>query len=322
MSKAKKANNKDIVKKPLSHTLKEMWKFKGVYLIMLPAIVWYILFSYVPMAGLSLAFKNYKVKLGIWGSPFIGFKHFEKLFHDSRFFDSVLRTLKINGGRLILTFPFAIILALLLNELRMGKFKKVLQVTFTFPHFLSWVIIASIVTNVLSYDGLVNSAIELLGGDYVNFIGNSQLFVPLVYITEVWKSAGWSSIIYLAAIAGIDQEQYEAADIDGASRWDKMKSITLPSILPTITIMFILAAGNVMTKGFDQVFNMDNAAVHKVSQTLDMYIYNTTFNTTKTDFGYSTALSLFRSVVNLVFLAVTNWISKKLGGNGLMGGGD
>ena len=309
-------------KKGMKQSFKLMYRFKGIYLLMIPALIWYALFSYVPMAGLSLAFKTYKAKLGIWGSPFVGLKHFERLFQDPKFLDSVLRTLKINGGRLILTFPFAIILAILLNELRMGKFKKILQVIFTFPHFLSWVIIASILTNVLSYDGLVNSFIELCGGEYVNFVGNSKLFVPLVYITEVWKGAGWSSIIYLAAIAGIDQEQYEAADIDGASRWDKIWKITIPSILPTITIMFILAAGNVMTKGFDQIFNMDNAAVHKVSQTLDMYIYNVTFNSVSCDFGYSTALSLFRSVVNLIFLIVANTITKKLGGNGLMGGAD
>lgn len=317
-----KNKSKGASKSHFVHTLKEMNKAKGIYLLMLPAIVWYILFSYVPMAGLSLAFKTYKAKLGIWGSPWVGFKYFERLFQDPKFVDSVLRTLKINGGRLILTFPFAIILALLLNELRVGRFKKVLQVIFTFPHFLSWVIIASIVTNVLSFDGLVNNAIAAFGGDYVNFVGNSKLFVPLVYITEVWKGAGWSSIIYLAAIAGIDQEQYEAADIDGANRWNKVWNITIPSILPTITIMFILAAGNVMTKGFDQIFNLDNAAVHKVSQTLDMYIYNVTFNSKKPDFGYSTALSMFRSVVNLGFLVIANTITKKLGGNGLMGGAD
>ncbi len=319
---AKEKAKKIKVKRSASKTIREIIRFRGVYLIMLPAIIWYVMFSYIPMAGLTLAFKTYKAKLGIWGSPWAGLKHFERLFQDPKFMDAVLRTLKINGGRLILTFPFAIILALLLNELRMGKFKKVLQVTFTFPHFLSWVIIASIITNVLSYRGLVNGAIEMFGGEYVNFIGNSKLFVPLVYITEVWKGAGWSAIIYMAAIAGIDQEQFEAADIDGANRWDKMWKITIPSILPTITIMFILAAGNVMTKGFDQVFNMDNDAVHKVSQTLDMYIYNVTFNAKKTDFGYSTALSLFRSVVNLIFLVVANTITKKLGGNGLMGGGD
>lgn len=305
-----------------NHTMKEIVRYRGIYFIMLPAIIWYILFSYVPMAGLSLAFKTYKAKLGIWGSPLVGLKNFEKLFQDPRFIDSVVRTLKINGGRLIVTFPFAIILAILLNELRMGRFKKILQVTFTFPHFLSWVIIASIITNVLSFDGLVNSALELFGGQYINFIGDQHLFVPLVYITEVWKGAGWSAIIYMAAIAGIDQEQFEAADIDGAGRWAKIWHITIPSILPTIMIMFILAAGNVMTKGFDQVFNMDNDAVHKVSQTLDMYIYNVTFNAKKTDFGYSTALSMFRSVVNLVFLVAANTITKKLGGSGLMGGAE
>ena len=223
---------------------------------------------------------------------------------------------------IVLGVIIPVTLAVMISQLHSKRKSKAYQTMMFFPHFLSWVIIASIITNVLSYDGLVNSAIELMGGEYVNFIGNSKLFVPLVYITEVWKGAGWSSIIYMAAIAGIDQEQFEAADIDGASRWDKMWRITLPSILPTITIMFILAAGNVMTKGFDQVFNMANAAVHKVSQTLDMYIYNVTFNAKKTDFGYSTAISMFRSVVNLGFLVIANTITKKLGGNGLMGGGD
>jgi len=306
----------------INRKLRLIWKYKGIYLTMAPALIWYVLFSYVPMAGLTLAFRTYKAKLGIWGSPWVGMKYFERLFEDPKFLDSVVTTLKINGGRLFLTFPFAIILALLLNELRIGRFKKVLQVTFTFPHFLSWVIIASIVTNVLSYDGLVNSAIEALGGSYVNFVGSEKLFVPLVYFTEIWKGAGWSSIIYMAAIAGIDQEQFEAAEIDGASRWKKITCITLPSIMPTITIMFILAAGNVMTKGFDQVFNLNNDAVNKVSQTLDMYIYNVTFNSRTSDFGYSTALSFFRSAVNLVLLVVTNAIAKKAGGNGLMGGSE
>lgn len=313
-------------RKPMSiccrEKLKLMWRYKGIYLVMAPALIWYILFSYVPMAGLTLAFKSYKAKLGIWGSPGVGFKHFERLFHDVDFWDSVITTLKMNGGRLLITFPFAIILALLLNELRVGGFKKILQIIFTFPHFLSWVIIASIVKNVLGFDGLVNSAIELLGGEYVNFIGNEGLFVPLVYFTEIWKGAGWSSIIFLAAIAGIDQEQYEAAEIDGASRWNKVVHITIPSIMPTIIIMFILATGNIMTKGFHQVFSMNNDAVRNVSQTLDMYIYRMTFNSRVTDFGYSTALSLFRSVVNLFFLVVANTISKKAGGTGLMGGSD
>lgn len=309
-------------KRGFKKTLKLMARYKGVYLIMLPGLIWYFMFSYVPMAGLTMAFKTYKAKLGIFGSPWAGFTHFERMINDRKFLSSVLTTLKINGGRLLITFWFAIILALLLNEVRLGKSKRFFQVIFTFPNFLSWIVIASIITNVLSYDGIVNTAIEKMGGSYVNFIGNEKLFIPLVYITEIWKSSGWGSIIYMAAIAGIDQEQFEAAEIDGANRWQKMTHITIPSILPTITIMFILAAGNVMTKGFNQVFAMTNDAVKNVSETLDMHIYNVTFNARTTNFGYSTALSLFRSVINLLFLWVTNTISKKMGGNGLMGGND
>lgn len=309
-------------KRGVKKTLKLMARYKGVYLIMLPGLIWYFMFSYVPMAGLAMAFKTYKAKLGIFGSPWAGLTHFERMINDRKFISSVVTTLKINGGRLLITFWFAIILALLLNEVRLGKSKRFFQVIFTFPNFLSWIVIASIITNVFSFDGIVNTAIEKMGGSYVNFIGNEKLFVPLVYITEIWKSSGWGSIIYMAAIAGIDQEQFEAAEIDGANRWQKMLHITIPSILPTITIMFILAAGNVMTKGFNQVFAMTNDAVKNVSETLDMHIYNVTFNARTTNFGYSTALSLFRSIVNLVFLWVTNTISKKLGGNGLMGGND
>lgn len=295
----------------------QLWKYRHIYMIMLPAIIWYIFFSYVPMAGLSLAFKNYKANLGIWGSPFVGLKNFNRVFQDTRFFDSLLITLKINVGRLFVTFPFAILLALLLNEIRLKKSKKFLQAVFIFPHFLSWVVIASIVTNVLAYDGMVNSVVGLFGGSYVKFLGNSGFFTPLVYLTEIWKGAGWNSIIYMAAIAGIDMEQYEAASIDGAGRLQQMLHITLPSIVPTIVVMFVLASGNLMTKGFDQVFNLSNAAVRDVSQTLDMYIYNVTFESVP-NFGYSTALSLFRSVVNLLLLLIANKFSKKVSGTGLM----
>ena len=284
---------------------------------MLPALIWYIYFSYIPMAGLSLAFKTYKANLGIWGSPFTAMKNFNRVFQDPRFFEALFITLKINVGRLFLTFPFAIFLALIMNEIRLKKSKKFLQAVFIFPHFLSWVVIASIVTNVLAYDGMVNSFFGLFGGEYVKYLGNSGFFTPLIFLTEIWKSAGWSSIIYMAAIAGIDTEQYEAANIDGAGRLQQMLHITLPSITPTIVIMFILASGNLMTKGFDQVFNLSNAAVRDVSQTLDMYIYSVTFEAVP-NFGYSTALSLFRSVVNLCLLLITNRLSKKINGNGLM----
>lgn len=297
----------------------EIWKYRGVYIILLPPILWYILFQYVPMAGLQLAFKDYKVNQGIWGSPWVGFKHFDRLFSNPRFINSVILTLRINIGRLFVTFPFPIILALLLNELRMNRYKRALQTIFTFPNFLSWVVITGITINVLSFDGLINSLIRLFGGQPISFIGNESLFIPLVYATEVWKSAGWGSIIYLAAMAGIDPGLYEASEIDGATRIQKIMYITLPSILPTVTVMFVLATGNIMRKGFEQVFNLSNPAVKNVSEILDVYIYNITFRAVP-NFGYSTALSLFRSIVNLFFLVVANAGAKWITGSGLFGG--
>lgn len=297
---------------------RRIWKNKTIYIVLLPALLWYLIFVYVPMGGLMLAFKDYKANLGILGSPWTGLKHFENLFRDMDFWQSVGRTLKINVIRLLVTFPVPVIIALLFNELRMRKYKKVLQTVFTFPHFLSWIIIASVLRNVLAYDGIVNSIIGLFGGDTVNFLGNKRMFQPMLYLTDIWKEAGWGSIIYLAAISGIDQEQYEAADIDGASRLQKMLRITLPNIMPTVAVMFILAAGGIMGAGFDQIFNMTNAAVRESGEILDMYIYRITFQATP-NFGFSMAVSLFRSIVNMVLLVIADRGSRLFGGNGLFG---
>ncbi len=298
--------------------LKQIWKNKTIYIVLFPALLWYLIFVYVPMGGLTLAFKDYKANLGILGSPWIGLEHFENLFQDVEFWNSVGRTLKINILRLLITFPMPIILALLFNELRLRRYKKVLQTVFTFPHFLSWIVIASVLRNILAYDGIVNAIIHLFGGETFNFLGDKNLFQPMLYITDIWKEAGWGSIIYLAAISGIDQEQYEAADIDGATRLQKMLRITLPNIMPTIVVMFILAAGGIMSAGFDQIFNMTNAAVREAGEILDMYIYRITFQATP-DFGFSMAVSLFRSIVNMVLLLIADRGSRLFGGNGLFG---
>lgn len=298
--------------------LKQIWKNKTIYIVLFPALLWYLIFVYVPMGGLTLAFKDYKANLGILGSPWIGLEHFENLFEDIEFWNSVGRTLKINILRLLITFPMPIILALLFNELRLRRYKKVLQTVFTFPHFLSWIVIASVLRNILAYDGIVNAIIHLFGGETVNFLGDKNLFQPMLYITDIWKEAGWGSVIYLAAISGIDQEQYEAADIDGATRLQKMLRITLPNIMPTIAVMFILAAGGIMSAGFDQIFNMTNAAVREAGEILDMYIYRITFQATP-DFGFSMAVSLFRSIVNMVLLLIADRGSRLFGGNGLFG---
>lgn len=299
---------------------KEIWKNRAIYILLIPGLLWLFVFAYMPMGGLSLAFKTFHAKDGIWNSPWAGFKNFEYLFRDPAFFNAVWRTLLINIGKLIVTFPVPVLLALMFNELRMKKYGRVLQTIFTFPNFLSWIITSGIVINVLSSTGLVNSILEVFGIEAVNFLGSKKFFIPMLYLSEIWKTSGWSAIIYIAAIAGIDQEQYEAAQIDGASRMQMVRRITLPCIMPTIMVMFILAAGNLMTAGFDQIFNLSNAATKDVAEVLDIYIYRVTFQSS-TDFSFSTAVSLFRSVVNMTLLLLADWGSKRLGGSGLFGTG-
>ena len=297
---------------------RRIWKNRAIYGLMLPGLAWLVIFAYGPMSGLLLAFKTYSAKGGIWGSPWCGLENFRYVFRDAAFFRSVFTTLKINIGRLLIQFPAPILLALLLNECVLKRYKKLAQTIFTFPHFLSWVIVASLVTNTLSMDGLINNLLAALGLEKVNFLGNSRLFVPILYITENWKSAGWSAIIYLAALSGIDMDQYEAAKLDGADRWQTMLHVTLPNLKPTIIVMLVLSIGNLMTGGFDQIFNLSNPAVEEVSEILDMYIYRVTFGSVP-DFGFSMAISLFRSLVNCMFLIVADRGSKKLGGSGLFG---
>ena len=283
------------------HLGRSIWKNRACYSLMLPGIIWFILFAYGPMSGLLLAFKTYSARGGIWGSPWCGFENFAYVFKDAAFFRSVWTTLTINVGRLLFQFPVPIILALLINECKWKRFNKIAQTIFTFPYFLSWVIVASIVTNVLSLDGMVNSLLAMLNLDKTNFLGNSTLFIPLLYLTESWKSAGWSAIIYLAALSGIDVDQYEAAELDGANRWQTLIRVTLPNLKPTILVMLVLSLGNLMTGGFDQIFNLSNPAVEDICEILDMYIYRITFGSVP-DFGFSMAISLFRSVVNCIFL--------------------
>lgn len=295
-----------------------IWRNRAVYLLLLPGILWYLVFSYVPMAGLSLAFKSYNAKLGIWASPWVGLRNYEYVFRDSAFWSSIIKTLQINLGRLLFCFPAPILISLMLNELRMKRYAKIMQSIFTFPHFLSWIIVSSVLTNVLSFDGLVNGVITSLGGETVNFLGSEQLFQPMLYITDIWKTSGYSAIIYLAAISGIDIDQYEAAEIDGSTRLQRIWHITLPNIMPTIIIMFILTTGNLMSAGFDQVFNISNSATRNVSEILDMYIYRITFQSA-TDFSFSTAVSLFRSLINMILLVIADRGSRLMGGNGLFG---
>lgn len=297
-------------------TLREIVRSRYTYLFLLPGLLFYFTFMYVPMSGVILAFKKYNARLGIWGSPFVGLLNYEFVFRDASFFNALKNTVVISFCRILFQFPAPIIIALLFNELRMPRYKKVLQTIYTFPNFLSWVMISGILVNFLGDTGALNAIISTLGGDKQGFLSNSSLFRSLLYITDIWKSAGWSAIIYMAAISSIDVEQYEAARIDGANRLQMIAHITLPCIKSTITVMLLLQVGNIMNAGFDQIFNISNPAVRSATDILDTYLYRVTFEGS-TDFGFSAAIGLFKSVVNFAMLVTFDRISKLFGDRGL-----
>jgi len=269
------------------------------------------------MYGILLAFKDYNVRLGIMGSPWVGFKHFKEMFSDSYFRYVLFNTIKISFGRILFTFPFPVIIALCFNELRQRHLKKTLQTIYTFPHFLSWVVVAGVVINFLDYVGPVNALLSALGLERRVFLGDNKLIVPILYATDIWKEAGWNSIIYLAAITGISKDLYEAADLDGASKLSKIWHITLPCIRSTILVMLTLKVGQILNGGFDQVFNLSNTVVQKTLDILDTYIYRITFQQAA-DFSYSTAVGLFKSVVGFLMVMSVNKITQKMEGTGIL----
>lgn len=297
--------------------IQEIIRNKYLYILMLPAILYLILIDYRAMYGITLAFKDYNAKLGIMGSPWVGFKHFTEMFNDSYFRYVLLNTISISFGKIIFTFPFGVIIALLFNELKGKHLKKTLQTIYTFPHFLSWVIVSGVILNFLDYTGPLNYIINLFGGERQVFMGNKGLIVPILYITEIWKESGWNSIIYLAAITGINAELYEAADLDGASRFQKIWHVTLPCIRGTILVMLTMRVGQVLNAGFDQIFNMSNTVVQQTIDILDTYIYRITFQQAA-DFSYSTAVGVFKSFVGFLMVISVNKITRKLEGTGIL----
>lgn len=295
-----------------------VWKSKYLYLMLLPLFVWLAVFSYGPMYGVILAFEDFSARKGILGSDWVGLQNFRRIFSTPMAVQSIITTLKVSFGRLIWEFPMGIILAILLTEMPGKRVKKVYQTIFTFPHFLSWVVVANIVQFFLGNAGVINGVLESLEIPAVGFLSSEQLFHPMLYITNIWKEAGWSAIIFMAAIAGIDQTLYEAAEIDGASRIRRIWHITLPGIKSTIAIMLILAVGGVMNAGFDQIFNMNNAMVENSARILDIYVYDLTFKSIP-DYGFSTAVGLLKSVVNLILLVAANYIVGKINGESMFG---
>ncbi|MDG0813563.1 ABC transporter permease [Cohnella rhizosphaerae] len=296
--------------------MRDIRKNKYIYLILLPGLLYYGIFCYAPMYGIQLAFKDFRAIEGIWGSPFVGLKHYAYIFKDQEFWQAFRNTIEISFSRLLFQFPVPIVLALLLNELREGRYKKWLQTLFTFPNFLSWVIVSGMIVNVFGTEGAVNHLLTLFGGNEQMFLANQELFRPLLYLSDIWKSSGWVAIIYLATIASISPDLYEASYMDGANRFQRMLYITWPGIRSAVVLMLLLSVGNTMNAGFDQIFNMYNPAVLPVSDILDTYIYRVTFQTSG-DFGFSTAVGLFKSLINFALLVLFDRLAKAVGERGI-----
>lgn len=285
--------------------------------MILPAIIWYILFCYLPMGGAILAFKEYRYDMGILGSPWCGLENFKMMFNDRAFLQALKNTLIFSAGKLLFHFPIPIITAILLNEIKNQKIKKFFQTVFTFPHFISWVVLASIFMNLFSSSGVINQILLSLGFEQFSPLISSTLFRPFIWISNIWKEFGWDTIIYMAALTGISPTLYEAAEIDGANRFQKIVHITLPGIRSIICIMLILQVGNIMGgASFNQIFNLYSPAVYSVGDIIDTFVQRYTFEM-GANFGYTTAVGLFKSVIGIIMLTITNKIVTKSGEQGL-----
>ena len=298
---------------PVIHDLR---RDKYLYLLILPGILVVFVFSYMPMYGIILAFKDYKIKSGIMFSPWCGMENFTRFFGRSIAGSVIGNTIFIGITQLLITFPIPIILALLLNELKSTRYRKVVQTIIYLPHFVSWVIMYSLLFSLFSItSGLVNKLLISLGMPSINLLSNPGMFYPMLYGTSIWKEAGWGTIIYMAAIAGVDQEMYEAAYLDGANRFQQCIHITLPAIAFSVTTMLILNVGSVMGANFDQIMNLRTEATKTtVAQVIDTYVYD--MGVSKGEYDLSTAIGLFQQIVNCILLFASNFIVKKMSGEG------
>ena len=290
---------------------------KFLIMMIIPAIIFYIVFCYVPMYGVLMAFQKFNPKVGIFGSTFVGFDNFLKVFEEPKFWLAFRNTLIIGSVKIVISFLGAVIIALLLNELRMIKAKKTIQTIVTFPHFLSWVVVSGFVFSLFAYNGAVNALVDAMGGERTNFLLDTKFFFGLIFASDIWKEAGWGSIIYLATMAGIPQDQYEAADIDGATRLQKIWHITLPGIKPTAILLLIMSVGGVLSAGFDQILNLSNKAIIDEVNIIDTYIYYH-YVSGSGNAGIGTAIGLFKSVISFILVITVDRIAKACGERGII----
>ena len=287
-------------------------KYGAYYCMLIPLVVFLIVFCYVPMGGVVMAFQDFRPVRGIFRSKWVGWENFEMVFEDSTFWSRLENTVIISVLKILFTAPAPIILALLLNEVKNPAFKKTVQTIVYMPRFISWVILASIVRGILDVqNGPVNNLLLAYGfiDEPVLFMGSKELFRGLLVATEVWKTMGWSSIIYLSAMTSISPQLYEAAELDGAGRFQRMRHITLPLIKPTFMILIIMSMGSILSAGFDQIYAMSNSAVLEVGDIIDTYVYRR--GLAEMNYSYAAAVGLFKSVVSVVLVCFANWLAKK-----------
>lgn len=294
----------------INSTWKNLKRCKYLYLIIFIPMVYYTVFHYLPMYGVIVAFKDYNIVKGVMASPWVGFKHFEKFLTDVYFWKLVRNTLLLNIYGLVFGFPMPIVIAILLNELKAKRYKKMIQTVSYLPHFISTVVVCGMVVNFLASDGILNQIITFFGGKNIQFLMYPQYFRTIYTLSGIWQTAGWTSIIYLAALTAVDQEVIEAAMIDGANRWHKIRHVTLPAIAPTISIMLIMNLGKLMNLGYEKILLLYNGSTYETADVIATYVYRR--GILSNDFSYATAVGLFQSVIGVLLLVGSNKISKKL----------
>ena len=298
---------------------KRIYQHRVQYLFLVPAFVAVILFAYIPMVGVIMSFMDYDILKGPFNSPWVGLEHFQEFFTDEEFWQALRNTVGINGLSIIFGFPLPIILAIMIFSIKNGPFKRVTQTISYLPHFVSWVVVGGLVYKLLDVDtGAVNTMIKAFGGDSIAFMREPGWFWPVIIITCIWKELGWNTIIYLAALSGIDSEQYEAALVDGAKSWQRLVYITIPSILPIVGLMLIMTVGNLInangSASFDAVYNLRSAFTAPMSDTLDYYIFSQGIQ--HNEYSYAAAVGLVQGLVSLILVMSANGISRKTQGYG------
>lgn len=295
---------------------RDMVRCRWLYFLLIPAIIYFFIFKYIPIYGLRIAFMDYNQyapEKSIW----VGVDQFIKLFTKKSFIPVLWNTIKISLLKLLCGFPVPIILAMMMNEIKSVKFKKISQTLLYLPHFISWAIMAGIIMTLLDpTNGLITGIIQKITGQSVMVLTDTKWFVPMLIVTDIYKGMGWGTIVYFAAISGVDPQLYEAVAIDGAGKWKQAIHITLPGIMPSIIVMFIMNCGNILNAGFEQIFMLYSAQVYSVADIIDTYVYR--IGIVQSDYSFSTAAGMFKSVVAFILILVVNSIAKKTGNEGII----